>query len=123
MTIFFRAFLIVCAFAAWAFVMRKIRRSEIKIADSTFWFLFVGSVVVFAVFPAVPRFFSDLLTVSSPSNFVFMYLIAVLIVHQFTQAVQISKLQARIETLTQESALEKIGAYRDVPGKGREAVE
>lgn len=113
MTVFFRIFLVFCAFAAWAFVMFKIRKSEIKIADSTFWFLFVGSILLFAVVPQVPSFISRVLTIESPSNFVFMYLIAVLIVRLFTQTVQISKLQARVETLTQEKALDTAGAPRD----------
>ena len=63
--------------------------------------------------PQVPAFISRALTIESPSNFVFMYLIAVLIVRLFTQTVQISKLQARIETLAQEKALDVAGAPRD----------
>ena len=45
------AVLIVGAVASFAFMLRKIRKSEISIADSTFWFLFSLSLVLLAVFP------------------------------------------------------------------------
>lgn len=97
--------LIVGAICAFAFILRKIRKSEIKIADSTFWFLFAASLVLLAVFPQIANFFSNLLDIESPSNFVFLYVIAVLIIREFSMTVEVSKLRARISLLVQESAL------------------
>lgn len=97
--------LIVGAICAFAFILRKIRKSEIKIADSTFWFLFAASLVLLAVFPQIAGFFSDLLDIESPSNFVFLYVIAVLIIREFSMTVEVSKLRARISLLVQEAAL------------------
>ena len=59
-SIVFRIALIVGALCVFAFVLYKIRRSEIKVADSTFWFLFAASFVLLAVFPQIAFFCADL---------------------------------------------------------------
>lgn len=106
MSAVFTIVLIVGAVCAFAFILRKIRKSEIKIADSTFWFLFAASLVLLALFPQIAYLFSDLLQVQSPSNFVFLYVIAVLVIREFLTTVEISKLRARVTLLTQRKALE-----------------
>ena len=62
MNLQFTAVLIVGAVASFAFMLRKIRKSEISIADSTFWFLFSLSLVLLAVFPQIARLRSRLTT-------------------------------------------------------------
>ncbi len=105
MTLVFRIALLVGALLVFAYVLRKIRKSEMKIADSTFWFLFGLGIVILAVFPGIAFFFSDLLNVQSPSNFVFLFFIAVLVVREFSSSVQISQLSSKLAILTQEIAL------------------
>lgn len=105
MTAVYSVVLIVGAILAFAFILRKIRKSEIKIADSTFWFLFAASLVLLAVFPQIASLFSNLLGIESPSNFVFLYVVAVLLLREFLSTVEISKLRSRIAALTQEEAL------------------
>lgn len=109
MSAVFTIVLIIGAVVAFAYILRKIRKSEIKIADSTFWFLFAASLVLLAIFPQIAYFFSDLLQVQSPSNFVFLYVIAVLVIREFLTTVEISKLRARVTQLTQQKALEDLG--------------
>ena len=87
----FAILLVIGAVCVFAYILRKIRKSEIKIADSTFWFLFAASLVLLAIFPQIAYFFSDLLQVQSPSNFVFLYVIAVLVIREFLTTVEISK--------------------------------
>lgn len=100
--------LIVGALCAFAFILRKIRKSEIKIADSTFWFLFAFSLVLLAVFPPIASFFSNILGIESPSNFVFLYVIAVLVLREFLSTVELAKLRARVAQLTQREALKDL---------------
>ncbi|MEE0845043.1 MAG: DUF2304 domain-containing protein [Eggerthellaceae bacterium] len=106
MSMQFSFVLVVCAVGVFIYILKKIRKSEITIADSTFWFLFAASIVLLAAFPQIAYFFSGLLQIQSPSNFVFLYVIAVLVVREFFVAVEISKLRARVVTLTQQRALE-----------------
>ncbi len=108
MSAVFTIVLIIGAVCVFAYILRKIRKSEIKIADSTFWFLFAASLVLLAIFPQVAYYLSDLLQVQSPSNFVFLYVIAVLVIREFLTTVEISKLRARVALLTQQKALEDL---------------
>lgn len=105
MTILFKIALVVGAVCVFAFILRKIRRSEIKISDSTFWFLFAASLVLLALFPHIAFFFSNVLGIESPANFVFLYVIAVLLIREFISTVEISKLRSRLATLAQNEAL------------------
>lgn len=105
MSLVFRVALIVGALLVFAFVLRKIRRSEIKVGDSTFWFLFAFSFVLLAIFPQIAFFCADALGIESPANFVYLYVIVVLVLHSFSVNVELSKVRAKLTTLIQEEAL------------------
>ena len=107
MSIPFSFVLVACAVGVFAYILRKIRKSEITIADSTFWFLFAGSIVLLAVFPQIAFFFSELLQIQSPSNFVFLYVIAVLVIREFSCTVELSRMRSRLTALTQCIALDE----------------
>lgn len=111
MTGWLRVLLIAGALVVMALVLWKIRKAQMRIADSTFWFLFSGLLVVFAVFPQVPFFLSFLIGIDSPSNFVFLFVIAALFVHEFYLTVELSRLRAKVARLVQHDALRE--AARD----------
>lgn len=113
MTPLFKALLIVGAVLALAYVLRKIRKAEMQIADSTFWFLFALSIVVLAVFPQIAFFCAEVLSIESPANFVFLYIMAVLVIRVFISTAEISQLRSKVASLTQEMALRDAGAVRD----------
>ena len=110
MSPFFIIVLVAGAVCVFAYILRKIRKSEIAIADSTFWFLFAASIVLLAVFPQIAFFFADILQIQSPSNFVFLYVIAVLVVREFLSTVELAKLRARMTALAQHEALSDLDA-------------
>lgn len=121
MTGWLRVVLIVASLAVMALVLMKIRKAQMRIADSTFWFLFAAIMVVFAVFPQVPFFFSFLIGIDSPSNFVFLFVIGALFVHEFYLTVELSRLRAKTSSLVQHVALredeETRAARRPVEGE------
>ena len=104
MSLLFSATLLISALLIFWLILRKIRRSEVTIADSTFWFLFALSLVLMGVFRQIPFFFA----IESPANFVFAYVIAVLILREFYSTVEISQLRARVRGLAQKEALRKM---------------
>lgn len=108
MTLAFRLLLIAGAVLILAVMMRKIRRSEVKISDSLFWFFFVASLVILAIFPEIAFFFSGLLGVESPANLLFLYVIAVMVIREFMSTAEISRLRSKVTALTQELALDDI---------------
>lgn len=108
MSLLFSATLLISALLIFCLILRKIRRSEVTIADSTFWFLFALSLVLMGVFRQIPFFFAGIFGIESPANFVFAYVIAVLILREFYSTVEISQLRARVRGLAQKEALKKM---------------
>ena len=106
MTLLFRITLIVCALLVFIYVLRKIRHSELKIADSTFWFIFALVILLLAVFPHIAFFFSNIFGIESPSNCVFLAIIAILLVREFFTTVELSQLRNKAEALAELDAIE-----------------
>lgn len=105
MNVILRLFLVVAAIAVLALVVRKVRKSEMQAGDSVFWVLFAGSFVVLAIFPQVAYFFSGLLGFSSPSNFIFLYAVGVLVLQCFQLTAKVAHQRMKFNTLVQELAL------------------
>lgn len=100
-----RIALFICAALLLRFVVVRIRKAQFDISDSLFWLLLSAMLVVLAIFPEIAFFCSELLGIQSPSNFVFLSIIALLIVRGFTQQVELAKLRHKLTALTQEIAL------------------
>ena len=107
MSMTLRALLIIFAALVFIFVIRKLRKSQMQVLDSLFWLLFSLSFVLLGVFPEIALFISSELGFMSASNFVFLYVIAVLVMRDFSNSLRISKQEERINGLAQSIALDK----------------
>ena len=107
MTLAFRCLLILGALITLIYIIRKIRHEELKIANATFWFAFATFLLLIAIFPQIVFFFSDLLGIYSPANLVFLVIVAILVVREFSTTIEIAHLRKRTTTLIQEEALKK----------------
>lgn len=112
-----RIFLIAAAVIVLIFVVKKIRKSKIQVTDSIFWFLFAGSFLLFALVPQIATFFSSVLGFEAPSNFIFLYVIGVLMIREFSMTEKVSQLRFKLDTLVQEMAL------RDEAVRSKDEVE
>lgn len=99
------ALLIFGAVATLIFVGVNIRKSQIKTSDAVFWFVFVACLLILALFPQIAFVLSDLFGFQSPSNFVFLAIVAILLIKEFTASVEIAKLKSKVTYLVQEIAL------------------
>lgn len=102
-----RLLLVVGSIAAFAFVMRYIRRSRVKIEHTLFWIFMCILMLVMSIFPQVPFWLAGMLGIESPANFVFLFLIALLLINQFFMTMRLSHLEIRVQELIQAVALEK----------------
>ncbi len=116
MSLLFSATLLIGALLTFWFVLRKIRKAEVTIADSTFWFLFALSLVLMGVFREIPFFFANVFDIESPANFVFVYVIAVLVLREFYTTIEMSQLRAKVRNLVQNQALATV---RQADEKGK----
>ncbi len=108
MTVSYRLLLAIAALLILLVMLRKIRRSEVKISDSLFWFFFVITLIILALFPEIAFFLSGVLGIESPANLVFLYVIALLLIREFASTIEISRLRSKLTTLVQESALKNV---------------
>lgn len=105
MPILLRAFLIIGAVIAFIFVANRVHKSKILMGDAIFWVLLALLLVILAVFPGIAFFFSGLLGFISPSNFVFLLVMVLLMAKVFANSSEISILKYRVNELAQENAL------------------
>jgi len=105
MGILLRVFLIICALLMLTFMLRRVKKAELHAVDTIFWFVFAACLLLVAAFPQIAFFFSGLLGIESPANFVFLLVIAILFIREFSLAIEIAKLREKLHKLTQEIAL------------------
>lgn len=107
MTVILRCVLIVVSILLTFFVLKKIRQSKVKIEDSIFWVMFALMMVVFSIFPGLADILSDFVGTYSTSNFIFMFVIFILLVKVFFLSLKISQLESRVTELIQQMALDR----------------
>lgn len=105
MNISLRLFLAVSALIVLYFVVRRIKKSRFEAADALFWLFFIFALVVLALFPQISYGLSGVLGFESPSNFVFLCVIGILIMRVFSLTAKTSLMRMKLDSLIQEIAL------------------
>ena len=122
MSIVLRIALIVVCVMACGYVLRKIRRAQMEIDDAIYWIVVSIVLVIISIFPQIPDFFSDLLGIQSPSNFVFLSVIFVVILKLFSLSLEVSALKQKLKSTIQnvairEKELEELAKVEKANGK------
>ena len=122
MTTFFRMILILVSGATFWVLNRKIRKSRIRIEETVFWILLSLLFVLFALFPALADRAAAALGIYSTPNFLFLFIIFLLLLRLFHVNMQLGRLEEKLRTLAQEFALSQNRereeeSFRDFPGE------
>lgn len=107
MTVIFRVILVIVSILTMAFMMRKIRQAKVQIEAALFWVIMALILVVFSLFPAVADACAHLLGIYSTPNFLFLFMIFLLIVKVFGMTLQMSQMESRQKELVQCIALDQ----------------
>jgi hypothetical protein len=102
-----RIILVAVSLLAIVFCLYRIRKSRLKINYALFWIGFSFLLLVISVFPQIPFFFSDLCGIQSPVNFVFLFMIFILLYQLFKLTTRLSHLEEMIEELSEEIAVKE----------------
>ena len=105
MTIWFQIVLIFVSLATVTFILRGIRKSQVQINDSLFWIFFSLVLLVFSVFPKLAEIIARALGIVSAVNFIFLFIIFLLLINQYQLTVRLSKLDTKFKNLVQTIAL------------------
>lgn len=106
MTVELRIVLVVVSFATAILMLRRIRRSKVRIEDSVFWIGLSAVILIMSVFPQIADVCAAALHIYETTNFLFLFFIFVLLVKLFTLSVHVSQLESKLERLAQAQALD-----------------
>lgn len=102
-----RILMILGAVFLMVFMIKKIRQAKVKIEYTAFWIIFSGILVLMGIFPQLFYWVSELLGFQAPINMIYLVIIFVLIVKLFLISVQISQLENKVDSLTQQVAIDR----------------
>jgi len=100
--------LIIGSFLSLCWILRKIRKSQVKVEDSIFWIISSSLIFLISLLPNIISKISNLLGFQSPANFIFLCVVFIVIIKLFGMSIKVSKLESQIISLTQEIALREI---------------
>ena len=101
----FRVILVIVSLLTMSFMMRKIRQAKVQIEAAMFWVIVALILVVFSLFPAVADACAHLLGIYSTPNFLFLFMIFLLMVKVFSMTLQVSQMESKQKELVQKIAL------------------
>lgn len=107
MSLLFQCVLIFVSLLTCAFILRAIRKSQVQIDDSLFWIFFSLILLVFSIFPIFAEAISKILGIASAVNFIFLFIIFLLLINQFYLTIRISKLDTKLKCLIQKIAIKE----------------
>ena len=107
MSLLLRGVLIAASVLTTLLIMRKIRKEKMMIEESLFWIGFSFMLIVFSVFPPIVFKMSEMVGTQSPSNFIFLFIIFVLIVRMFQMSTKISQLESKLKDLVARIAIDE----------------
>ena len=89
-------------------IVKRVRNAKVQIENSIFWIGFSSLLLFLSIFPQIATFVSELIGIYSTVNFIFLFVIFILLVHQFVSTMKISHLEDQVKELTQEMAVREL---------------
>ena len=105
MTLALRIILIVASVCVSFYALRKIRKAQLNIDDAFYWIVVSVVLLVMSIFPIVPTYLSSLIGIESPSNLVFLVMVALAFIKLFDISIEMSIQKYRLNKLIQKIAL------------------
>ena len=105
MTLALRIVLISASVFVSFYALGKIRKAQLNIDDAFYWIFFSVLLLVMSIFPVIPYYLSMWIGIESPSNFVFLFMIFMLLARLFTNSIELSVQKRRLNNLIQKIAI------------------
>lgn len=110
MTMVLRVILIISSVISFLLCVKKIKQSKLAVSHSIIWMLGSIVLILMSIFVDLIEWISIKLGFLAPVNFVFLILIAFLLIQSFIDNIRISKLNDKIKDLNHYIALKE---YKD----------
>lgn len=105
MSVTLRSVLLLCALVAVTWILRKIYKSKVRLGDAIYWFCMAVLLAILGLFPDIAVICSTMIGIETPVNFVFLFILAIVIEKLFTLSIKVSQLEDKITILSAEVAL------------------
>lgn len=89
--------------AIW--ILKRIRKSKVRLEDAVFWMCLACALALLGIFPQIAYFMTRLLGIQSPANCIFLLIIALLIEKVFSLSIKLSQLEDKIGIMAAELAI------------------
>ena len=93
-----------CLFTYW-YIIRKIKKSNVRIDDIIIWIIGLFILLIFSFFPNIPALLTKLIGVEAAVNTIFFIVIFFLFMMVFLLTVKVSQLHEKMKDLTHQLAL------------------
>lgn len=100
-----RIVLLLSAILTAGWILKIVYKSKVKLGDAIFWICIAIMLVLLGIFPGIAYWCSDLLGIQAPVNFIFLFVLALVIVKLFTLSIKVSILEEKITVLSAELAM------------------
>lgn len=114
MSVYLRGILFVSSVFTCAYVIRKIRKSQVQVMDMVWWVGISVLLIFMGAFPSIVIIFASMLEIESPANFIFLVIIFLLLFRCFLMSIKLSQLDYRIQMLTEETAVKEAEILRRI---------
>ena len=117
MSITLRCVLLFSALVTGFWILRKIYKCKVKLQDAIYWFCISVILAILGIFPGIAYVCSHLIGIQAPVNFIFLLVIALVIVKLFTLSIMVSQLEDKIVILSAELAVRSLDAENRISKK------
>lgn len=107
MSVTLRVILIVVSLASFLLCVKKIKQSKLKVANSVIWMIGSIILILMSIFSNFVAWVSAKLGFVAPVNFVFLIMIAFLLIQAFVDNMHITELNEKIKDLDHYIALKE----------------
>ena len=100
-----------CFFTYW-YILRKVKKSNVRIEDIIIWIIGVIILFIFSIVPAIPFSLANLLGFESTVNIIFFLVIFFLMT--FLLTIRLSQTQEKLKELTHKIAIENSQVQKEM---------
>lgn len=107
MSLCLRIILIIASLFSSFYVVKKIRKSQMKIEAAMYWIFFVILILILSVFPNICYVLARWIGIESPANLIYLLMIFIALGKNFSLSVKNSELEYKVSILAEEMAIWK----------------
>ena len=114
MSVTLRVAMLLCAVIAVVWIFKKIYKAKVRLQDAIFWVCMAVLVAVLGIFPDIAAYCSKLIGIETPVNFVFLFILALVLEKLCTLSIKVSQLEDKLTIMAAELAIRSNDAQKQI---------